>query len=127
MNDIKQKRILLLIDDEINLQQLMKIALKSKNYEVETAGNGLEGLAKLETMKPDLIILDINMPKMGGLEFYRRICDAANNPKYPVLVVTARAQMDQTLKQLQLAGYMSKPFEIAELLQQVDTVMQKPQ
>ena len=71
---MSDQKTILLIDDEIDLQQLVKIALKSKGYNIETANNGLEGLAKLETVKPDLIILDMNMPKMGGLEFYQKIC-----------------------------------------------------
>ena len=120
-----QQKIILLIDDEVNLQQLMKITLKSKNYKVETANNGLEGLVKLETLKPDLIILDMNMPKMGGLEFYQRICDGTDKPRYPVLVLTARANMEQLFKQLNIDGFMAKPFEIPDLLNEVDTILQK--
>ena len=110
MSDHNKQRIILLIDDEVNLQQLMKITLKSRNYHVETANNGLEGLTKLETVKPDLIILDMNMPKMGGLEFYQKICDGNSRPKYPVLVLTARANMEQLFKQLNIDGFMAKPF-----------------
>ena len=86
-------RTVLLIDDEVDLQQLVKITLKTKGYTIETANNGLEGLAKLENLKPDLIILDMNMPKMGGLEFYQKICAGGSHPKYPVLVLTARARI----------------------------------
>ena len=67
---------ILLIDDEIDLQQLIKTVLSSKGYNVTTADNGQDGLEKLEAADPDLIILDMNMPKMGGVEFYQRICDA---------------------------------------------------
>ena len=103
-------KTILLIDDEIDLQQLVKIALKSKGYTIETANNGLEGLAKLETLKPDLIILDMNMHKMGGLEFYQTICYGTDKPRYPVLVLTARANMEQLFKQLNIDGFMAKPF-----------------
>ncbi len=117
-------KTILLIDDEIDLQQLVKMALKSKGYHVETAGNGIEGLAKLETMKPDLIILDMNMPKMGGLEFYQKIC-VQDKPRYPVLVLTARANMEQLFKQLNIDGFMAKPFEIDDLLSEVATIISK--
>ena len=120
----KQKTILL-IDDEINLQQLVKIALKSKGYHVETANNGLEGLEKLKTLKPDLIILDMNMPKMGGLEFYQKICEDGGHPKHPVLVLTARANMEQLFKELNIDGFMAKPFEVDELLEEADTIIKK--
>lgn len=118
-------KTILLIDDEVDLQQLVKITLKSKGYFVETANNGLEGLAKLETMKPDLIILDMNMPKMGGLEFYQKICDGRDRPRYPVLVLTARANMEQLFKQLNIDGFMAKPFEIDDLLVEVGAIIEK--
>ena len=122
---MSDQKTILLIDDEIDLQQLVKIALKSRGYTIETANNGLEGLAKLETVKPDLIILDMNMPKMGGLEFYQRICDKSNQPKYPVLVLTARANMEQLFREFNIDGFMAKPFEVDELLEEVDTIIKK--
>src|SRR3989338_2025277 len=121
---MSDQKTILLIDDEIDLQQLVKIALKSKGYNIETANNGLEGLAKLETVKPDLIILDMNMPKMGGLEFYQKIC-VNDKPKYPVLVLTARANMEQLFREFNIDGFMAKPFEVDELLEEVDTIIKK--
>jgi DNA-binding response OmpR family regulator len=123
--DNEQQKTILLIDDEVNLQQLMKITLQSKKYHVETANNGLEGLAKLEKLKPDLIILDMNMPKMGGLEFYQRICEGKDRPDFPVLVLTARANMEQLFKELNIDGFMAKPFEIDDLLNEVDAIIKK--
>ncbi len=119
------RKTILLIDDEIDLQQLTKIALSSRGYIVETANNGLEGLGKLETIKPDLIILDMNMPKLGGLGFYQKICNGQDRPPYPVLVLTARTNLEQLLKQMNVDGFMAKPFEIDELLHQVDAIIEK--
>lgn len=124
MDNQEHQKIILLIDDEVDLQQLVKIALKSKGYTVETANNGLEGLAKLQTLKPDLIILDMNMPKMGGLEFYQKIC-VNDRPKHPVLVLTARANMEQLFREFNIDGFMAKPFEVDELLEEVDTIIKK--
>lgn len=118
------QKTILLIDDEVDLQQLVKMTLKTKNYNVVVAGNGLEGLEQLKTVKPDLIILDMNMPKMGGLEFYQNIC-VNDKPKHPVLVLTARANMEKLFKELNIDGFMAKPFEIDELLQEVETIIQK--
>lgn len=120
-----QQKLILLIDDDIDLQQLVKITLKSKGYQVETANNGLEGLEKLKTLAPHLIILDMNMPKMGGLEFYKSICDGGNHPRYPILVLTARANMEQLFRELNIDGFMAKPFEISALLEEVDTILKK--
>lgn len=119
------QKTILLIDDEVDLQQLVKIALKSHGYEVVTANNGLEGLEVLKNLSPHLIILDMNMPKMGGLEFYQKICDANNQPIYPVLVLTARTNMEHLFKEFNIDGFMSKPFEIDGLLTTVDAIIQK--
>jgi DNA-binding response OmpR family regulator len=116
------QKTILLIDDEADLRQLVKIALASRGYLVETAGNGIEGLEKLHTVKPDLIILDMNMPKMGGLEFYQKIC-VNGHPEYPVLVLTARANMEHLFRDLNIDGFMAKPFEVDDLLGEVETII----
>jgi DNA-binding response OmpR family regulator len=118
-------KIILLIDDDTDVQQLTKIALRSRGYTVETANNGLEGLTKLETVKPDLIILDMNMPKLGGLGFYQKLCNGNERPPHPVLVFTARANLEPLFKQMKVDGFISKPFEIEDLLSQVDTIIGK--
>ncbi len=120
----EQKKILL-IDDEINLQQLVKVVLTSKGYNVTTADNGQDGLEKLEAANPDLIILDMNMPVMGGVEFYQRICDAWSQAKYPVLILTARANMEEFFKGMDVDGFMAKPFEIDNLLAEVQRIIEK--
>jgi len=118
-------KTILLVDDDIDLQQLTKITLKTRGYIVETANNGLEALSQLETIKPALIILDMNMPKLGGLGFYQKICNSEGRPLYPVLVLTARANLEQLLVQMNIDGFMSKPFEIDELIRQVDAIIEK--
>ena len=67
----------------------------------------------------------MNMPKMGGLEFYQKISDKLNQPKYPVLVLTARANMEQLFREFNIDGFMAKPFEVDELLEEVDTIIKK--
>ncbi len=116
-------KTILLIDDEIDLQQLVKVVLTSKGYNVTTADNGIDGLEKLEATNPDLIILDMNMPKMGGVEFYQRICDAWSQAKYPVLILTARANMEEFFKGMDVNGFMAKPFEIDNLLLEVERIL----
>jgi len=120
-----EQKIILLIDDEVDLQQLVKVVLSSKGYKVETADNGLEGLKKLEEIHPDLIVLDMNMPVMGGIEFYQKICDAWSQPKYPVLILTARANMEEFFKAMDVDGFMPKPFEIDDLLAEVRRILVK--
>lgn len=119
-----RQKTILLIDDDLDLQQLIKITLKSKGYSVVTADNGVEGLAQLKTLKPDLIILDINMPVMGGVEFYRKISDKEQS-LYPVLVLTARANMESLFRDFNVDGFIDKPFEIDELVAEIERIINK--
>lgn len=116
---------ILLIDDEIDLAEMTAYQLKAKGFKVELASNGQEGLDKLKTFKPHLIILDLNMPVMGGLEFYQRILDENKKPRFPVLILTARAYLDNVLSGLSIEGYITKPFELEDLLKRVKSATEK--
>lgn len=116
------KAKILIIDDEEDLRENLKYVFLTMGYDVELAADGAQGLKALETFIPDLIVLDLNMPNMGGFEFYRQICDG-DQPKYPVFVLTARANMEQFFKDFNVDGFMAKPFEIPELLDQVAAII----
>lgn len=116
-------RKILVIDDEEDLRELVKMTLESQGYEVFTAIDGIDGLEKLKGLKPDLIILDMNMPRMGGVQFYNSICEGAETPPYPIFVLTARANMEQLFKELHVNGFMAKPFEIEHLLKEIKAIM----
>lgn len=116
---------ILIIDDEVDLAEMTAYQLKAKGFKVEVASNGQEGLNKLETFIPHLIILDLNMPVMGGLEFYERILDDHKKPKFPVLILTARAYLDNVLNGLNIEGYITKPFELEDLLKRVKAATEK--
>lgn len=120
---MSSQKTILLIDDEIDLLEMIQFQLESKGYKVVTAQDGEEGLEYLKTLKPHLVILDMNMPKVGGVEFYKRICDTHGRPKYPVLVLTARANMEQLFKDLEVAAFIPKPFEIDHLIREVETII----
>jgi DNA-binding response OmpR family regulator len=122
---MSEKRTILLMDDEIDFQQIAKSALQARGYAVETATDGLEGLERLKTITPHLIVLDLTMPKMGGLVFYSKICDSKGQPKYPILIVSARAEMEKLFQDFIIDGFMLKPFQKNELLDKVDAIVNK--
>lgn len=122
---MSNKKTVLIIDDEEDLRETVEYKFKSKDFEVVTAVDGIDGLEKLKTVKPDLIILDMNMPRMNGLEFYQKIKGADEKPKYPVLVLTARANMEQLFRDLDVDGFMSKPFELDELFKEGESIIKK--
>ncbi|MBL8012950.1 MAG: response regulator [Candidatus Omnitrophica bacterium] len=116
---------ILIIDDESDLTELIGFQFRSKGFEVKTAGDGVEGLDMVHDFKPDLIILDMNMPRMGGIEFYSMICGTNSRPLYPVLVLTARANVENMFKDLEIDGFMIKPFDINQLIVQAETIIKR--
>lgn len=117
------KKIVLIIDDNANLSNLIKYRLIEQGYNVLTASNGLEGLERLKKVTPHLVILDINMPQMGGLEFYRKIATKHGRPKYPVLFLTERAGLEDICKDIAADGFLAKPFEIDVLSKEVERIL----
>ena len=118
-------KTILVIDDEKDLRETVQYLFKSQGFNVVCAGDGLEGLNELKTITPDLIILDMNMPRMSGLEFYTKIKGHDAKPKYPVLILTARANMEQLFKDLDVDGFMAKPFELDQLVEEAKTIIRR--
>ena len=78
---------------------------------------------KLTRLTPDLIILDMTMPGMGGIGFLKEITDESGNPRYPVLVLTARANMAEFFANVNIDGFIAKPCEPKDLLMEVARIM----
>lgn len=116
---------ILIVEDEEDLVTMMKFQFTVKGYEVRTAGNGLEALDILGGARPDLVILDLNMPKMGGIEFCQRIMDAKGKFKQKMLILTARANIQHVLqeKKIKVDSVMIKPFDILQLTEVVDKLL----
>ena len=120
----RQKRILV-VDDEPDLTKLIGFQFRAKGFDVQTADDGLQALQMVHAFKPDLIILDMNMPRMGGIEFYSKICGSDGRPMYPVLVLTARANVEGLFKDFEIGGFMIKPFDINDLVHEAHVIIQK--
>jgi DNA-binding response OmpR family regulator len=114
---------IMIIDDELDLAEMVAYQFKSKGFDVQTARDGVDALEKLANFKPDLIILDINMPRMGGIEFYNRISGPDGAPLYPIMVLTARANVESLFKDLPIDGFMTKPFDVDELVAQAHLII----
>jgi len=120
---VNGKRTILIIDDEPDIVKILKFRLERKGYAVLVAYDGESGLKLANESEPGLIILDINIPKIGGIEFYNKICTKHGRSKYPVLVLTARGELKDIFKDIQADGFMSKPFEIDVLLKEIDRIL----
>ena len=107
---------ILVVDDDATILDMLKTFLQTKGYEAETALDGAEGLAKVKSYRPDLIILDVMMPRMDGYTFIREIKKDAAFRNLPVIVLTAREMMRDMFVQEGIQDYVMKPFQTEELL-----------
>jgi two-component system KDP operon response regulator KdpE len=119
------KKKLLIIEDDADLVRALQLYF-SANYEVVTAANGLEGLQVLYNERPDIVILDIAMPKMDGWEVCRRIRELSD---VPIVILTARVQEDERVRGLRLGAddYVVKPFSLKELEARLEAVLRRAQ
>ena len=115
---------ILVVDDEKSIADIIKFNLKKEGYEVITAGDGEEGVIKAFTENPDLILLDIMMPKIDGYEACKRIREKLS---IPIIMLTARAEEVDKVLGLELGAddYVTKPFGIRELMARVKANLRK--
>jgi len=118
---------ILVVDDEKDLLDLVKRILTRGGFEVITALDGKEGLAKVYSEAPNLIILDINMPGMNGWEVCGKIRGDPLYKHLPIIMLTVRKKKEDQLKGLDIGGdeYITKPFYPKELLARVKAVLQR--
>jgi DNA-binding response OmpR family regulator len=119
-----QKYRLLVVDDEVRILKFLQSNLRAQGYEVVTANNGLEALKQFHTSHPDLILLDILMPDMNGLEVLKEIRGFST---VPVIILSARGDELEKIKGLDLGAddYISKPFSPDELVSRIEAVMRR--
>ncbi|MDO8528071.1 MAG: response regulator [Deltaproteobacteria bacterium] len=123
---MNQKKTILLVDDEKDLSEELGIRLKASGYSVLVAYNGPKGIERAMQEKPDLILLDVIMPKMNG---YQVCHDLKNDPKtksIPVILLTAKTQeSDKTWgKECGADEYITKPYEIYSLLSKIKALLE---
>jgi DNA-binding response OmpR family regulator len=117
---------IMIVDDEPNLVELVRAILESENFEVITAYNGQEALEKLETVKPDLIIIDMMMPGMSGRELCEKIRanPKTKNLKVVFLTVARFSEVGKNvLQNLNVLDYITKPFENEDLVNRIKKVL----
>jgi DNA-binding response OmpR family regulator len=110
---------ILVVDDEPEVRQLMEHFLTERGYDVRIAENGRLALVTLDTFTPDVVLLDMHMPEMDGLETLRRL--AVRSPSLPVIMITVNDDIETTARLLQLgaADYVPKPFNLEYLEQAI--------
>jgi CheY-like chemotaxis protein len=116
----ERERRILVVDDDVSIRGFLAEALKDEGYEVQTAGNGQEALARLDGWRPDLILLDLMMPVMDGWAFRAQQRQLASVADVPVIVLSATRDLPAKAEQLEPAYLFSKPFDLDELLSTIE-------
>jgi DNA-binding response OmpR family regulator len=116
---------ILVIDDDLDLQQMLRLMLQRGGYKVVTTGDGPDGLAKARAIRPDMAIVDVMMPGMNGYQVVRKMRENPDLSGMVILILTARAQpVDREAAiAAQADDYMPKPFAPNELLAKVNELM----
>ena len=116
----EQKKILI-VDDEPDIAKVTMLRLKNAGYQVINAVNGIQALEIIEAERPDLILLDLGLPDIGGAEVYQRMQKNKAIKDTPVIVFSAKHSTEITKEELEMPveGFLSKPYEPVELLTKI--------
>ncbi len=117
----------LVIDDEPSIVDIIKLGLKYEGFQVDVAANGPDGLVAAQRLDPDLVILDLMLPGMDGLEVCRQLRSNPITQDVPILMLTARGQVHDRVTGLDSGAddYLAKPFDFDELVARIHAVLRR--
>ena len=115
---------ILVIDDDANISSLLKMYFENEGYDVKLAGDGVEGLSYFKMFEPDLVLLDIVMPKKDGWQVCREIREISAKP---IIMITAKSEVFDKVLGLELGAddFVVKPFDVKELSARVKAVLRR--
>jgi two-component system, OmpR family, response regulator len=115
----------LVVDDEPNILDVISMALRYEQFDVETAANGRDALAAVREYRPHVILLDIMLPDMEGFEVARRL--GADRAGIPIIFLTARDTTEDKVRGLTMGGddYVTKPFSLEELVARIRAILRR--
>jgi DNA-binding response OmpR family regulator len=118
-------RKVLVLEDEPAVQTLISKQLTAHNFKVTVASDGLDGLMKLEGLKPDLIICDVMMPNLDGMEFVKAIKANDGTQRIPVIFLTAKTDPRSMIDGINVGArfYVTKPFQLDDLLTKIQRAL----
>lgn len=122
---VSTEKTILVIEDDPSVRTLLDKALRAKGYAVETCDDGLAGLTMLERARPDLIIVDIMMPRLDGMTFVKAIKGHEATKPIPVIFLTSNNDPKTMIAGINLGAkhYVTKPFQLDDLLGKVAKVL----
>ncbi len=126
-SDSPRARVLV-VDDEPDLIRILEFGLKAAGYDVDIASDGQDGLKKAREMRPDIILLDLMLPKLDGYKVCRLLKFDERYRHIPIIILSARTQEgDQTLaKEMGANLFITKPYEFGEILGHIEALLKTP-
>ncbi len=115
---------ILIVDDDPNIVLLVRTYLQHKGYEIVSAADGMEAIEKAKAEKPDVMIMDILMPRLDGYQAAERI--RALGPHFrrmPIIIITVKEKLEVLFENLKIASFLAKPFRMEELEREVLRVL----
>ena len=118
--DVDRKRVLV-IDDDLPLRGMLSAALRQHGFQVLLAGDGEEGQRALKIHHPDVILLDLAMPRVNGWDFLQRLQETGHLGRVPIIVVSAHLRVEpQAILQMGVSAILPKPFNLPELIDLIE-------
>ena len=119
------KSRILIVEDDVALAQVLRDNLDFEGYSVQCAVDGRDALAKVREQAPDLVLLDLMLPNVDGLEVCRQL--AASGTRTPIIIITARQRQEDKIRGLELGAddYVTKPYALEELLARIRAVLRR--
>jgi len=123
---MSQKKILV-VDDEINILKTLTDLLSSSGYEVVTAMDGKAGIEMAKKAKPDLVLLDIMMPKVSGIELLKQVKSKTKHAHIPIIVLSAKSNIETIEEAMKNYAdkYITKPYDPQDLLTSIQTALDR--
>lgn len=125
MNQVQPRARVLVVDDEPDLVRILQFGLQSAGYVVEFASDGQEGLKKAREIKPDIILLDLMLPKLDGYKVCRLLKFDERYKQIPIIILSARTQEGDQALALEMGAnrFVTKPYEFSEILLHVEELL----
>jgi two-component system response regulator MprA len=113
---VSNRRVILIVDDDVDLRRTWRLALQLEGFEIDEAGDGIAALRRLDERQPDLVVLDLGLPALGGLSVQQEIAAQAMTRAIPIVIVTGSLE---DLSHVDVSCVLRKPFTLDELVQTV--------
>ncbi|HYQ89234.1 MAG TPA: response regulator [Candidatus Binatia bacterium] len=125
MNASQPRARVLVVDDEADLVRILQFGLQAIGYQVETASDGQEALKKARETKPDIILLDLMLPKLDGYKVCRLLKFDERYKNIPIIILSARTQEGDQLLAMEMGAnrFVTKPYDFSEVLSHIEALL----